>query len=281
MVATRSNENTIGPTGSIPNPRTYVLLHGAWHDGSAWKDVRAELELAGHPVQTPTLAGHGPAAQTRHVPRAQMAAPLIDTLIEHELREVVLVAHSFAGLIAPLVVEAVPERIAHLVFLDALIPVAGQDAFYGTPMDHPVPLEHQADGTVSLSLETWLSRFWRDEQAHSALAAPERGEAVWRTRLSPQSLAAALEPAHLSRFHQLREAGLPTTYLRCRGDVVFGDPDFWQAMVDRLPNCRVVELDGGHEVLFTRPTELANALIAATQAPQAVPVAVSEGGNTR
>jgi len=279
MVA-HTNETT-GPTASIPNPNPYVLLHGAWHDGRAWKDVQADLELAGNQVFTPTLAGHGPTASTRHVTRSECAAPVIDVLEQHDLREVVLVAHSFAGLIAPLVVEAVPERIAHLIFLDALIPVAGEDAFFGTPLDDPVPLVHRDDGTVTLSLETWLARFWRDETAHSALAAPERGEAVWRTRLFPESLAAALEPAHLSRFAQLREAGLPTTYLRCRGDHVFGDPDFWQVMVDRLPGCQVREMDGGHEVLFTRPTELANALIAATQAPQAVPVAVSEGGNTR
>jgi pimeloyl-ACP methyl ester carboxylesterase/ketosteroid isomerase-like protein len=261
MVMTGAHPNaTTGPNPSIPDP--YVLLHGAWHDGRSWADVKAALEARGHRVHTPTLAGHGPDAD-RVVTRDEYVSSVTNYIRDHELSHVTLVAHSMAGLVAPGVVEALPERIARVIFLDAIIPISDQNAFFGIPPEVNPPLVPGEDGTVSLGLETWLERFWRDEGADPILASDARGEEVWRTLLTPEPLGPALEPIPLPRFAQILRAGLPTTYIRCRQDHVFGDPAFWQRMVDRLPGCQVIELAGSHEVLFTRPRALADALLQA------------------
>jgi pimeloyl-ACP methyl ester carboxylesterase len=239
-----------------------VLLHGAWQDGRCWRDVAAVLEAQGRQVFTPTMAGHGPNAN-RAITLADCVESIRAFLLRQKLSRVTLVAHSFAGLVAPLVAEALPDRIGRLVFLDALIPVQGQNAFYGIPPEANPPLIQGDNGTVSLSLPTWLERFWQDDTAPDpSLASLERGETIWQTLLSPQPLSVALEPIPLSRFFELN---IPTTYLLCRQDQVFGDPGIWRVMAARLPQAQVLEMDSGHEPMFTRPFDLAGKLLEASQ----------------
>jgi pimeloyl-ACP methyl ester carboxylesterase len=102
---------------------TYMLVHGAWHTGECWERVAALLTSAGHDVYTPTLtsSGEGVGLET-HV--AEVAG-----LVErHDLTDVVLVGHSYAGLVVTSVLNEVPERIARLVYLDAMVPEDGETA---------------------------------------------------------------------------------------------------------------------------------------------------------
>ena len=109
----------------------FVVAHGAWSAAWAWKKMRPLLRAAGHELWTPTYTGLGE--------RAHLASPAIDLdthiadvigMLEMEdLRDVVLIAHSYGGMVATGVADRVPERIAQLVYLDAFVPRDGQSLF--------------------------------------------------------------------------------------------------------------------------------------------------------
>ena len=103
---------------------TFVLVHGGWAGGWQWREVASLLRAAGHDVFTPTLTGLGE--------RVHLASPDVglDTHIQdilmvleyEELRDVILVGYSYSGMVITGVAERAPERLAHLVYLDAYVP---------------------------------------------------------------------------------------------------------------------------------------------------------------
>ena len=107
---------------------TYVLVHATYDGGWAWTTVARELRAAGHEAFTPTFTGSGE--------RVHLASPEIDlethildvvNVLRYEnLQDVVLVGSSYGGMVITGVAERVPERIRHLVYLDALVPQDGQ-----------------------------------------------------------------------------------------------------------------------------------------------------------
>jgi len=107
---------------------TFVLVHGAWHGGWCWRRVAEPLRHMGHTVFTPTLTGLGE--------RAHLLTPTVD-LITHvrdivgvieveELENVVLVGHSYAGMVITGAADATTQRIDAMVYLDAFLPQPGQ-----------------------------------------------------------------------------------------------------------------------------------------------------------
>jgi pimeloyl-ACP methyl ester carboxylesterase len=106
----------------------FVLVHGAWGGGWAWRLVTPLLRAAGHDVFPVTLTGLGE--------RAHLASPSVDldthirdvtATIEYEdLHDVVLVGHSYGGTVITGVLGDMPERIARLVYVDAQVPERGQ-----------------------------------------------------------------------------------------------------------------------------------------------------------
>lgn len=106
----------------------FVLIHGMWHGGWCWKKITPLLRAAGHEVHIVTLTGVGERAHL-HYPDIDMNTHIQDvvSVLEYEdLNNVILVGHSLAGFMAPAVAERVPERIAHIVNLDGIIPIDGK-----------------------------------------------------------------------------------------------------------------------------------------------------------
>ncbi len=107
---------------------TIVLAHGAWSSAWAWKKVRPLMAAAGHDFFAPSYTGLGE--------RAHLADPAndLDTHIEdvlgvlayEDLHDVVLIGHSYGGMVATGVADRARERIAKLVYLDAFVPADGQ-----------------------------------------------------------------------------------------------------------------------------------------------------------
>jgi pimeloyl-ACP methyl ester carboxylesterase len=95
---------------------TFVLIHGHWHDGSSWAQVVVHPEHLGHKAFTPTVAGHGRSASSRDVRLADGIKSVSSYIADRKLADLVLVWHSFGGLIIGKVVEAVPERVRRLVY---------------------------------------------------------------------------------------------------------------------------------------------------------------------
>ena len=102
---------------------TFVLVHGAWGGGWFWKKIIPLLRMAGHTVHATTATGMGD--------RVHLAGPAVDldthitdvaNVLEFEdLTDVTLVGFSYGGMIITGVAERVPERLAGLVYFDALV----------------------------------------------------------------------------------------------------------------------------------------------------------------
>ena len=107
---------------------TFVLLHGGGMGGWTWKYVRELLEAKGHEVHTPTFTGFGEREHliSRDVDNATNVADVVNVLKYEDLHDVVLVAHSYAGTVAPGVVAAAGDRISRVIYLDAIVPKSGE-----------------------------------------------------------------------------------------------------------------------------------------------------------
>ena len=107
---------------------TFVLMHGGGMGGWTWKFVRELLEAQGHRVFTPTFTGFGERAHLigREVGNATHVTDIVNVLHYEDLSDVILVAHSYAGTVAPGVVAQAGERIARVIYLDAIVPHAGE-----------------------------------------------------------------------------------------------------------------------------------------------------------
>jgi pimeloyl-ACP methyl ester carboxylesterase len=107
---------------------TFVLLHGGGMGGWTWKFVREILEAKGHKVFTPTFTGFGERSHLigRDVGNDTHVTDVVNVLHYEDLTDVILVAHSYAGTVAPGVVAQAGERIARVIYLDAIIPYKGE-----------------------------------------------------------------------------------------------------------------------------------------------------------
>jgi len=106
----------------------FVVAHGAWSGGWAWKRMRPLLRDAGHDLFTPTYTGLGERAHLAS-PDVNLSTHITDLLAVldfEDLSDVVLVGHSFGGIVATGVADRVPERIAQIVYLDAFVPADGE-----------------------------------------------------------------------------------------------------------------------------------------------------------
>src|ERR1051326_5767338 len=107
---------------------TFVLVHGAWHGGWCWQKVIPFLKAAGHEVYAPTLTGLAERASelSREVGLETHIQDIVSLLEEKDLHGVILVGHSYGAIVITGVVDQVPERIAHLVYLDTFVPRNGE-----------------------------------------------------------------------------------------------------------------------------------------------------------
>jgi pimeloyl-ACP methyl ester carboxylesterase len=106
---------------------TYVIVHGATAGGWEWKKVGEFLTADGNTVYRPTLTGLGE--------RVHLSSPAIDlethindivnTILFEDLHDIILVGHSYGGMVITGVMDRIPERIHHVVFLDAAVPDDG------------------------------------------------------------------------------------------------------------------------------------------------------------
>jgi pimeloyl-ACP methyl ester carboxylesterase len=110
-------------------PRTYVIVHGAFGGGWDWKTVDRLLSARGHTVYRPSLTGLAE--------RVHLASPtiglqthvddIINVIRYEDLHDVVLVGHSYAGMVLTGIMEQIPERLSHVIFLDASVPNDGEN----------------------------------------------------------------------------------------------------------------------------------------------------------
>ena len=192
-----------------PSSATFVLIHGAWHGGWCWRFVTERLVARGHRVFAPTLTGQG---ERRHLLGAvtSLDVPVadIENLIEaEELEDVVLVGHSYGGLVASGVANRKPEALRALVFLDSLLVENGESAFDVLPravVEERLAAVDASGQTLAIPVPAGLGGTGIPE---------DHPLAPWvRRRLTPHPLATYRTP--LALHHPLGN-GLPCTYVHC------------------------------------------------------------------
>lgn len=221
---------------------TFVLVHGAWGSARSWRRLVPLLRARGHEVFAESLTGMG---ERRHLggPDTSLSTHVLDVIgiIEHhELYDLTLVCHSYGGMVITAVADRIPERIAHLVYLDAMLPTDGQSC---------VDME---GGNELASLPTedgWLLLPPRPDAPR-----PSRGHPVGTVR----------EKVHLTA--PLEEQNFTRTYVKAAGSPQPAPDDqtgnFWNAAtrVRHDPAWRYVELPFGHSLPNEAPEAIAGLL---------------------
>ena len=111
---------------------TFVLVHGAWHGGWCWSKVEPLLRGSSGSVYSPSLTGMGERSHlVGYMDAAAMDLDLhikdVKTLLESEgLERVILVGHAYAGMVMTGVAEVCPQRLAHLVYVNGVVPRDGE-----------------------------------------------------------------------------------------------------------------------------------------------------------
>ncbi len=111
--------------------RTYVIVHGAWGGAWAFRHVAALLNAKGHTVYRPQLTGLGERVHlaTPDIGLSIHVEDVVNTILFEDLRDIVLVGHSYGGMVITGVADRLADRIRHVVYLDALAPENGESAY--------------------------------------------------------------------------------------------------------------------------------------------------------
>jgi pimeloyl-ACP methyl ester carboxylesterase len=236
---------------------TFVLVHGAWQSAGTWDLLAPLLEKSGHRTVTPILSGLG-TDQSRLSPDITLRQHVEDVLLELSRLpdKVILVGHSYAGMIISGVAESNPSQIQRLVFLDAFIPEDGQSVLDLLP---------QEIGTYFRSVAQEHGDGWRLPGGESQLdlwGLPS-GEArdFVRARLCDFSLRCFEEPLPLPAN---RKARIPATYVSCVAET-YPAKQFFQpfAAKARAFGWPVAEVNTGHDCHVERPAEVAKIIMSA------------------
>lgn len=232
----------------------FILVHGAWHGAWCWRDVLPILVRAGHRAHAVTLTGLGE--------RVHLMSPAItlQTFVDdvanaieaEEMDRVVLAVHSFAGMIGTAIADRMPRRVAHLVYVDAVLPQPGES----WSSTH-APATREARIAASEASPDYS--FPPPDPSVYGLSGAQRDWVARRQVPHPgHSYTAALD------FDAKRVAALPRTFVDCTKPPLatidgsrrrVRDPAFWGAP------WRVVELETGHDPMVSAPQDLAAVLI--------------------
>jgi pimeloyl-ACP methyl ester carboxylesterase len=222
---------------------TFVVAHGAWSAGWAWKKMRPPMRAAGHDFWTPTYTGLGE--------RAHLANPdvSLDTHIEdivavleaEDLHDVYLIGHSYGGMVATGIADRARARIKHLIYLDAFAPKDGQSAF---DLQKPEQVAQRREAARK------DGDGWRLATGPMPPdTAPE--DVAWATpRRKPQPIKTFEQRLTLSA-----EPSAPRTYIYCKR--ARPDDNFRQ-FLDRAKRegWRTYEIDASHNPHITAPDML-------------------------
>ena len=108
--------------------QTFVIVHGAWGGSWAFRETGRLLTAAGHTVYRPALTGLGEKVHLSNpdITLTTHITDVVNQILWENLRDVVLVGHSYGGMVITGVADRVPDRIARLIYLDAVVPGDGE-----------------------------------------------------------------------------------------------------------------------------------------------------------
>ena len=226
----------------------FVLVHGAWHGGWCWKKVKTILENQGFFVYTPTLTGLG---ERSHLLNEEIGLDthiqdIVSVLEYEDLKNVVLVGHSYGGMVITGVAGRSAERISHLVYLDAFLPENGK------------ALKDYLPGNNSGNNQPQEKRDWKVPPRSTALefGVKEKEDIEWtEKRLGPQSAKTFVQAVTI-------ENPIPDSIKKVY--IQLTDDSSW--FVEAAEKARtngfksIKYLGGGHDAMISQPAKIAEIL---------------------
>ncbi|TEA77977.1 alpha/beta fold hydrolase [Allopusillimonas ginsengisoli] len=232
---------------------TFVLVHGAWNGGWCWSRVAEQLRQSGHKVYTPTLTGLGERSHllTPDIDLQTFIHDVVNVLVWEDLNDVILVGHSFGGVVISGVADVAADRIRQLIYLDAFILESGVSTMDTLSPDNQEKLRQGMERTGG---------------AVPALAPPrpqslgitdDDDVAFVQGRLMPQPYKSYTSALALQ--HPLGN-GLPCCYVQCVNPVfpAVAASANWAREQD---NWRIEPLVSSHCAMVTAPRKLGDLLL--------------------
>ena len=226
----------------------FVLVHGAWHGAWCWKRVLPDLWRAGHRAYAVTLTGVG---ERKHLLGAGVTLQthiedVLNVIEAEELRDVILVGHSYAGMVITGVADRAHERIGHLVYLDAVVPNPGES---WSSRHTPETQQQRRDvitrqGVLPAADPTVFGLNGEDYDWVARRQTPQPG-GVYDSPLS---------------FDAQRVYSRPRTFIDCT-EPALPTIDAFRRRVRSEPGWRVVEIATGHDPMISAPQALVRELL--------------------
>jgi len=232
---------------------TYVLVHGGGHGGWCYDRVSPLLRAAGHAVYTPSLAG---LAEHAHHPKGDVdlhmhTRDVAALLHSYDLTDVILVGHSYGGMVITGAADRAADRVGKLVYLDAATPVNGQSLVdvAGPIIEAVRPMGEMVDGTELVLLpapDAGLLYGVTDPDDLAWMAERLTGH-PWRCFEQPLALTNEDALWAIPRYHVVCTATIPTRDRKLVADARAAGR-FW-------------DIDTGHDLMITEPRAVADALL--------------------
>jgi pimeloyl-ACP methyl ester carboxylesterase len=227
---------------------TFVLVHGAWHGGWCWDLVAPRLVAEGHRVTTPTLTGLGERCHlaSRAIDLETHISDLLNHIAYEDLKDVVLVAHSYAGFVAYGLADRSAAAIGRLVLLDAFIPRDGE-----TMADH---VGERGDQYRAAAAEDpdWLA----PAPPISVLGVSEEDASWAEPRMTPQPVQTYLQPATVGPGMEFIASKL---YISCTSPALATLDESKRRIAEA--GWPIAELACGHDAMIAAPEELTALLL--------------------
>jgi pimeloyl-ACP methyl ester carboxylesterase len=239
-----------------PGVATYVLVHGGGHGGWCWQRLAPLLTGAGHVVYAPTLTGLGERVHLLNpdVDLDTHITDIVGVLHYEDLSDVILVGHSYGGMVISGVADRALGRVGHLVYLDAARPRDGESMLDVAPrglMEEQYRSHRVVDG-VDLVLFPGS-----DPLGYFGVTDPET--IGWmRPKLSPHPWKTFAQPIRM--VNQAAVDQIPRTNVNCTSTLRIREEQ--GGTVERAREAdRVWEIDTGHDLMITEPQAVADMLL--------------------
>jgi len=232
---------------------TYVLVHGGAHGGWCYQRVAKLLRAAGHEVYAPTLTGLGE--------RSHLLSPGVDldlhiaditaVLRYEDLRDVILVGHSYGGMVITGVADRAANRVGHIVYLDSAMPINGESL---VDVAGPIMRAARAFSQVVDGVELLL---FAGTEPMPTYGVTDPDDIAWlQQKLTPQPWSCFEQPLRLTNETELW--AIPQTVISCTSTLA-------DRLPDRLERSRAAgrlwDIDTGHDLMITEPGAVADLLL--------------------
>lgn len=234
---------------------TYVLVHGGGHGGWCYQRVAKLLRAAGHEVYTPTLTGLG---ERRHLLTADVdlymhITDVVNVLEFEDLHDVILVGHSYGGMVITGAADRATGRIANLVYLDAAYPMNGQSL-----VDVAGELMAQArEGARTIDGVEMVLFPGEDPMDFYGVTDPEQIEWM-RPKLTPHPFKCFEQKLELRNEEAMR--AIPQSMIVTNVQIEQLNDDL-RTSIRELTGGRFFEVATGHDLMISEPEKTAEALL--------------------